>query len=233
MTTIRDTITGALRLIEEVGAGETPTSESLNDGLYSLKSMISSWSIQGGMVFTKSTDLFSLVSGTSSYSIGATGDFATARPLDIDYITISSGGVDFTLEEMTEQEYAGIAIKTVQGMPYAFYYDGNYPNGNIKFYPTPSENYVITIYSNKPLSEFTSVNEQLIAPEGYERAFRYNLAVEIAPEYGKQASASVASIAIESKNAVKSQNNKNGAEKMRVDSFLTGRSKYDIYTDWQ
>lgn len=231
MATIRDVITGSLRLIEEVGAGEEPSSESINDGLYSLNSMISSWSIQGGLVYTKSTDTFTLTGGDASYTIGATGDLVTARPLEIEYMTLTSGDVDYTLQELSQQEYVTMALKTVQGIPYGFYYDGNYPNGTIKFYPIPSSNFSISIYSNKPLTESSSVNETLVAPEGYERAFRYNLACEIAPEYGKKANAQVQKIAIESKNAIRAQNGRNGAEKLRVDDALMRNGRYDVYTD--
>lgn len=228
---IRDIVTGSLRLIEEVGSGEQPSAESINDGLYSLNSMISSWSIQGGLVYTKSSDTFTLSGGDNSYTIGLTGDFATTRPLSIDYMTVTSGDVEYTLEELSEQEFVTMALKSVQGIPYGFYYDGNYPLGTIKYYPTPSQDFTVRIYSNKPLSEYSSVNDDLVAPEGYERAFRYNLAVEVAPEYGKQASMSIQKIAIESKNAVRAQNGRNGAEKMRVDDALLRQGFYDVFTD--
>lgn len=231
MATIRDVITGSLRLIEEAGAGEIPSAESINDGLYSLNSMISSWSIQGNLIFTRTSETFTLTGGDASYAIGPTGDFVTTRPLEIEYMTLSSGDVDYTLQELSEQEYVTMALKTVQGIPYGFYYDGNYPNGTIKFYPTPSTNFTISVYSNKPLTESSSVNDTLVSPEGYERALRYNLAVEIAPEYGKQASMSVSKIAVESKNAIRAQNGRNGAEKMRVDDALMMNGRYDVYTD--
>lgn len=231
MTTIRDVITGSLRLLEEIGSGETPSSESINDGLYSLNSMISSWSIQGGLVFTQTVETFSLTAGDNSYTIGLTGDFVTTRPTLIRFITVTSGGIDYTLEELTQEQYATLALKNIQGIPYGFYYDGNSPDGTLKFYPSPSAGYTATLYCEKALSSYSSVNDTLVAPEGYERAFRYNLACEIAPEYGKQANAQVQKIAIESKNAVRAQNGRNTIELLKVDDALMHNRRFNIYTD--
>ena len=43
MSKIRDVVTRSLKLIEEVGAGQTAPSEAVVDGLKSLVTMIDSW----------------------------------------------------------------------------------------------------------------------------------------------------------------------------------------------
>lgn len=225
MGTILDTINGHLRLLEELGAGETASAEDAADALYSLNSMLSSWSIEGDLVFTETTDTKTLVAGTGSYTIGTGGTINTTRPARLKYVTVDYAG-DSELLEMTQEQYIAIPDKTTQGVPTSYYYDGNYPLGNLYLYPVPDAAYTMKLYSEKPISEYSAVTDTLVAPEGWERAFRYNLAVERAPEYGKAPSAIVLSIAIQSKNAIR--NAIAETEKIIVDDALNTISRFDI-----
>jgi len=231
MSTIRDLITGSLRLIEEVGAGETASAESCADGLTALNAMLGSWSIQGDLVFTETTETFSLTSGQSNRTIGPTGNYVTTRPNKIIRATVSLTADDsYDLRILGMADYAEISDKTLSGEPEAVYYDGNFPNGTLYFWPVPSTTYGLVIYSEKSLSEYSSINDTLTVPPGYERAFRYNLAVEIAPEYGKSASPDVKSIAISSKSAIQAQNNQNDIDRQGVDPALMRWNGFDILT---
>lgn len=230
MSSIRDLVTGSLRLIEEVGAGETCTAESATDGLTSLNAMIGSWSIQGDLIYTETTEAFSTTAGDPTKTIGPTGDWVTTRPLKLIRATVEyPQGLTYELEIFDAADYAGVTDKTFTGFPEVVYFDGNFPNSTLTFWPVPSQNFTVTLYSQKALSEYSSINDTLTVPPGYERAFRYNLACEIAPEYGKSASASVMRVAIESKNAVQGQNNLNDMDRMRVDPGLMISGNYNIY----
>jgi len=232
MSTIRDVVTRSLKLIEEVGAGETASSESAFDGLNSLVTMIDSWSIQNKLVYTETRESFALTVNDGEYTIGSGGNFNTVRPIEITSAFVRIGNTDVSLALIASGEYAEIADKSTSGTPDKLYYDANYPLGNIFLHPVPSQTCTLHIYSKKPLSNFTSLDDVLNAPVGYERAFIYNLAIEIAPEYGKQASATVMQIAGESKIAVESANSLNDAVLLRVDDGLTSvgfKSRGNIY----
>lgn len=226
MGTIRDTINGHLRLLEELGAGETASAEDAADALFSLNSMLSSWSIQGDMVFTETTDTTTLVAGTNTYTVGSGGTINTTRPTRLKYVTVDNAG-DIELLELTQEQYISISDKDEQGTPTSYYYDGNYPLANLYLHPTPDSAYSMKLYSEKPLSEYSSINDTLVAPEGWERAFRYNLAVERAPEYGKKPSATVYGIAVQSKNAIR--NACAETEKLIVDDALRATSAFNVY----
>lgn len=225
MSTIRDVVTRSLKLIEEVGAGETASSESAFDGLNSLITMIDSWSIQNQLVFTETRESFSLTSGDGDYSIGSGANFNTTRPIEIIAAFIRIDGTDYSLELIGAGQYSEIPDKSAQAMPNVMYFDGNYPNANILLHPVPNQSMTLHIYSKKPLSNFTSLDDTLSAPVGYERAFIYNLAIEIAPEYGKQASPSVIQIAGESKIAIESANSINDNVVLNVDAGLVSIGK--------
>jgi len=230
MATIRDLIAGSLRLIEEIGAGETPSGESSADGLTALNAMISSWSIQGDLIYTETTETFTLTGNDGSYTLGPSGDFVTTRPIRIVSATINDGANDYELTVYGIDQYASISDKTTAGVPDSIYYDGNFPNITMKLYPVPDSAYTLTLYTEKPLTEYSSISDTLTVPPGWERGLRYNLAMEIAPEYGKQAPATVMKIAIESKNAIRNQNNRSDNEKLRVDEALGTVGSFDIYS---
>lgn len=225
MSTIRDVVTRSLKLIEEVGAGETASSESAFDGLSSLVTMIDSWSIQNHLVFTETRESFALTSGDGDYSIGSGGNFNTTRPIEVIAAFVRVNGSDYSLDLIGAGQYAQIPDKSAQAIPTVMYFDGNYPTANILLHPVPNQSMTLHLYTKKPLSNFTSLDDTLAAPVGYERAFIYNLAIEIAPEYGKQASATVMSIAGESKKAIESANSMNNNVVLNVDTALVAIGK--------
>lgn len=234
MTTVRDIIEGSLRLIEELGAGQTATAEDCADALVALTGMIDSWSIQGGSIFTESVETFNLTGGDSEYTIGTGGDFNTTRPVRLRAATYQLSGDTYTygLEILSMEEYAYQVDKDVTGTPHRVYFDGGYPLAKLRFHPVPASGSSVTLYSEKPLTTYTSINDTLVLPPGYERALRFNLAVEIAPEFGKQASPTVIAMAVESKQAIESKNMENDKNTMQADDALIGRDAYNIFTGY-
>lgn len=232
MTTVRQIIEGSLRLIQELGAGQAANAEDCADALTAMTGMLDSWSIQGGGVFTEVIETFNLTGNVGEYTIGPAGDFNTTRPVKIRAATYQLGGDTFTydLEIMSMEEYAYQVDKDVAGYPKRVYYDGNYPLGKFYFHPKPSSAGVFKLYSEKPLGTYTSINDTIIAPPGYERALRFNLAVEIAPEFGKQASPTVIAIAAESKNAIENKNTENDKNTMFADEAFLTQDTFNIYS---
>jgi hypothetical protein len=64
----------------------------------------------------------------------------------------------------------------------------------------------VDIFSWSQIDQFTDVNADIVLPPGYEKALRYNLALEMAPEYGKNPSEIVVAGALTAKAAIKSFN---------------------------
>lgn len=232
MATVRDLITSSLRLLQEVGAGEVATSESVADGLSALNRMLDSWSVDKDVIYTESREQFNLVGGTASYTIGSGGTFNTTRPLSIDQAFITSGSLTYEIAVNDASQYALISDKQIQAMPSDVYYDGNYPLSTMIFWPVPDSAYTLNLYSKKPLNNFTAATDVVNLPQGYERAIIYNLAVEIAPEYGKEAPASVQKTARTSLKAIESLNNANNKQLLRADLMLQDMNKnsFDVYS---
>ena len=70
-TTVRDVIAGAFRLL--AGDDQTFTAKDYNDALYSLNSMLQTWTTDSLDVWTINRTVFPLVIGTQTYTLGAGG----------------------------------------------------------------------------------------------------------------------------------------------------------------
>jgi hypothetical protein len=78
------------------------------------------------------------------------------------------------------------------------------------------------------LTQPADLATDIVVPPGYLRAFRYNLAVEIAAEFGVEPPPTVARIANASKRSLKSQNNPMDIMAMPY-SLIGTRQRFNIY----
>lgn len=196
MTTALDIINGAARLIGVNFKSESLSADEASDGLTSLNDMISSWSNDDLVIYETVNESFPLVSGTATYSIGTGHTFNTTRPTTIGFAFIRQGNIDYAIDIISKTDYDAIPFKSDgNGLPRKLVYDASYPYASIKLYPIPSTGYTLFLESNKPITELASLNTTFSFPPGWKRAVKYNLAIEMAPEYGVEPSATVVSVA--------------------------------------
>lgn len=189
-TTVRDLITGSLRLINVVASNEAPSEDDIAICQSALEGMIDSWSNDSLLIYTINPYVFSLVGGQSQYTLGPGGDFDVTRPMNIQqaYVNWNMGQqkVDMPIQILNDAQFAAISVKqTPSSFPFAVYDNGNYPLRTLTFWPVPTTNTDITLWLWQPLIDTTDLDAPVSFPPGYERAFRFGLAVEIAPEFGK------------------------------------------------
>lgn len=220
MATVRDLVTGSLRLIEEVGAGQTATAESAVDALTTLNQMLGIWSAQGDIVYTETRETYTLTAGDASYSWGIGGDINSARPVELVECWIEWGGLTYPVVVDDWQQYALITDKSQPGLPTNVYFDANSPTSNLFFWLVPDQAYTLHLYSIKPLAEFSSLNDTLSLPPGWEEALKYNLAMRLAAEYGKEPKPTVREFAVDSKNMVRLAAQRNKKHLLRSDPAL-------------
>ena len=228
--TVRDLIKSSLRIIGAIASGETPGADETSDALQTLNGILGSWSNQSLLVPSKAREVFTLVAGTSSYSIGPSGTFDTTRPIKILSASIIDAGQDFetNINILTQQQYAEISNKNLSGSATAIYAEGTYPLDTINVYPKPAAADQLVIYSMKPIVSFASANDLITLPAGYDRALKYNLAVELAAEYGKQLPQEVVVIASESKSEIEALNSE--VVYLTSDALFINRNIFNITT---
>lgn len=204
-----DLIASSLRLIGVLASGENPSSNEQNDALASLNSLIDSWSNEQLLIPNKVREVFPLVGGQQTYTMGTGGDFNTSRAQEIENCLIqfaqTSPVAELPIKILTKDEYQGVIVKTLQStFPLYVYNDGAYPLDNLNFWPVPSTSgNNVVLYSWKPLSQLATSTTSISLPPGYERALKYALAIELAQEYGKVLPETTIALAIESKAGIK------------------------------
>jgi hypothetical protein len=184
MPSAYEIITKSMKILGALGQNEVPTSSEADDGLIALNDMLDSWSTDRTFIYTITQETFNLVQGQQSYTIGPGGDFNTTRPIDIDNLVVTFNGQDYPVQRINSQDYSTIPQKTLEtGIPEYFYYDANFPSATLYLYGAPTSGGTISIGKWAQLSQFADLTTQYTFPPGYNRALRYNLAQEIAPEY--------------------------------------------------
>tara|TARA_R110000868_G_scaffold336958_2_gene597886 strand:- start:131 stop:826 length:696 start_codon:yes stop_codon:yes gene_type:complete len=230
MATANDLMTYSMKLIGKLGQGETMTADDQTDCFNALNSMLESWWIQRLAVYQILKETFSLVANDVDYTIGSGGNFNTTRPVKIDSAQIRDNSMDYPMEQIYSDEYAAIMNKAVTStIPYQFYYDNAYPLATIYLYPVPSSANQIILNTWKQLQSFSAVTTTVALPPGYERAIKYNLALEIAPLFGVDVTSGVRKIAAESLGDIKRANET--PLYAQLDPAILGRRRYNIYTD--
>jgi hypothetical protein len=215
-TTVREIIKSSLTKINAIQPGETPTDSDLDISLESLEGLIDSWSNEKLMIYTFNPFYFEATAGNQIYTLGPGGDWDTPRPMNIQQAYLSLNAqinntnpvtfsfpdnvADLPIAIANDSQWASIAIKQLTAVfPTILYDDGNYPLRNIYLYPIPNQNQVITLWLWQPLDNFDSLDDVIEFPPGYERCIIYNLAMELAPEFGKVLTEEVISVATDSK----------------------------------
>ena len=231
MTTARDIIEGAARKIQILGRGQTLPADEAQNGLDILNGILGSWSVDGGMVYTESTDTFT-ATGAASYTVGSGGDVDIVRPSYVRDLYTTQGSIDYSASAIDQTRYSQICDKDIAGEPDVYYYDGNYPLANLYLYPVPDGTYTVTINTVKPLTAFASISDSYDMPPEYRRALEANLAVEWAVEHEKEATPTLRKIAKNGKDLIFISNTRNDQNLMRCDNAVTetNGSGFNIYS---
>jgi hypothetical protein len=233
MTTAGDIIYGALRLIGQLAEGEVPSADTAQDALAAMNMMIDSWSTERLAVYATQDQTFTWPAGQATRTLGPTGDFVGLRPVLLNDATyyVDPQGLAFMPAIINEAEYNAIVLKTVTSTyPQVIYAEATNPDATYRVYPVPTQALVWHFISVLELSQPASLGTELIFPPGYLRAFRYNLACELAPEFGVEPSPQVTRVAMVSKRNLKRINNP--GDIMAMPSGIMGSpGRYNIYTN--
>jgi hypothetical protein len=232
-TTAADQINGALRLIGVLAEAEAPSAAMAQDALTALNQMIDSWNTERLSVFSTIDQVFNWPSSTRIRTLGPTGDFVGQRPVQLDdatYFRDASTNVSYGIKMINQEQYNNIAVKTVTSTyPQVLWYNATFPDIEIYIYPVPSRVLEFHFVSVEKLTEPATLDTVLAFPPGYLRAFRYNLACELAPEYGVEPSPQVRRIAMYSKRDLKRINNPDDVMAMPA-AMIINRPRFNIYT---
>jgi hypothetical protein len=232
MTTAGEQINGALRLLGVLAEGETPSAETSQDALSAMNQMIDSWNTERLSVYATQDQVLTWPTNQRVRTLGPTGNLVGNRPVMVDDSTFFRDpltNVSYGIKLINQQQYNGIAVKTVTSTyPQVMFVNMTYPDIELYVYPVPFRELEFHFISVEELTQPANLATTLAFPPGYLRAFRYNLACEMAPEFGVEPSPQVLRVAMSSKRNIKRINNPDDI--MAIPYSITGtRQRYNIF----
>jgi hypothetical protein len=167
-----------MRLIGAIAAGETMETTELNDAFLSLNQMLSSWNTEGASLVARKR-LMVDVGETNTYTL-------PERPIRIESASVFSGGIDSGLEIVDSVGWEAVPEKQAASVYVRkLYCDYGYPVSTVYIWPAPRLAGQLEMWIYAVMSQFPDVNTTIDLPEGYEAGLRFNLAMNLAPEYGR------------------------------------------------
>ena len=235
--TAGEQINRALRLIGMLAEGETPSAATAQDSLMALNQMIDSWNTERLSVFSTIDQIVNWPVGSINETLGPSGSLTrlngtAVRPVLVDdstYFKDPGTGVSYGVKLINQQQYNGIAVKTVTStFPQVVFVNMTYPDIDIFIYPRPTRLLEWHFISVQELTQPANLSTDILFPPGYLRAFTYNLACEIAPEFGVEPSPQVQRIAMYSKRNLKRINNPDDVMSMPY-AIVATRQRFNVY----
>lgn len=181
MTTVRDLIRDAALNIGIVAAGEPMEAAQAEDALRALNRMVQNWSLERLMIYAVTPISYAL-NGSRSVTIGMGGNINTSRPVSIESVFGDGAQLDYKRSSDDGCVYADIVD------------DDGYPQRTLTINDGVSVNQLL-INAVQQIVRFSSLDDEVVLPDGYETALVYNLAVQLAPQYGRDAGQTVISLA--------------------------------------
>jgi hypothetical protein len=232
MATAFDQIKASLRLIGQLAEGEEPSPQAAQDALTAMNQMIDSWNTERLTVFCTQDQIFLWPTNEITRTLGPSGDFIGLRPVLLDdatYFRDPQTNVSYGIKFINQQQYDGIAVKTVTSTyPQVMFVNNTFPNTTMTVYPKPTRLLEWHFVSVQELTNPATLNTNLTFPPGYLRAFKYNLACEIANEFGVEPPQTVQRIAMTSKRNLKRINNPDDIMSMPY-ALVANRQRFNIY----
>lgn len=216
MATLQKLVNSSMRLIGVLASGETPSGAEGADAKQVFNDMLETWRLDGLLAFSEDRQVFTdIVVEQSTYTIGASGaDWTLERPVQIgraswSYTTVGADSpLEIPMSVLTTKQWQHIGLKeTDSSISFAMYYEPDFPLGKIHLYPEPSDAaHDLVIYVWNVLAAITSLSTTVSFPPGYYRALRFNLALDLAPEFGANVPPQVRETAEESLLAIQRVN---------------------------
>ena len=208
-----DIISSALRLLNVIAVGETPTDDQAETGMAVFNDMLAAWGLERLMVFNIQRLVLTPSTLKQTYSLGLGGDFNIVRPNRIERVGVISLNnpvqplelpMEYTIDSSVWSEVPVKAISST--LPQIMYDDVAFPQRNLSVWPIPTVGIQFAFYVWSQLTKMTDTQLDLEFPPGYNEAIRYNLAVRLAPEFNAELRPDVAGLAASAIAKIKSNN---------------------------
>jgi hypothetical protein len=214
--TLQNIIDLAAKEIGVEASGESLAPEEYTDATNLLNEMIASWDLMRINIYASVLTQYTVTgSRTTPYMLGAGGtDFGsnTTRPVSVRTAVFVYSLLRFPLEILALEQWERITEQARLGVVVdKFYYDNGYPIALCYLNPWPNNAGILELGTWEQLTQFTWTSPPTSPPTfdfppGFQRALVLNLAVEMAPMFGRQISPALGKIAQDSMQALQGLN---------------------------
>lgn len=189
-------ITLALRRINAIGQGESPTTTAATEAAVALNALVKAWEADGMPLWKITTQTFTPTASTSSYTIGIGATINKKPPLKVHqaWYRNTASSKDTPLMLITRDEYNLISTKSSTGTPNQMYYNppgdlgGGEMSGTFYLYNTPDSTFASgnTIYfvGQLPFDDYDATSDDTDFPSYWINALSWGLAEQLSYEYG-------------------------------------------------
>lgn len=169
--TARQIVADALDEAGLVGVGQTALPEDTNKVFKRLQRMIAVWQKQRWLVPALQEFQFT-ADGSKSYTVGLGGDINIIPPSDIKggyVIQRNTGSTPVSLplgKIFSYEDYIRITVKDLPSLPYAFFYDNQFPLAHLYPWPVPNSTYELHFIYQSRLGFGSTISEGAITTGG-------------------------------------------------------------------
>lgn len=187
MTTL-DLLIDALTEINAIQAGETPSPELQAIGLSKIKQVVNNWNADRPFAFADDFLPFTLTPNLSPHTIGPSGATftVTQRPVSIEGIALImtvTGSPPYSYVPLTKRDslwWQDQSTPTLTStLPTDFFYNPEAVNGEIFFWPVPTDANQVQIHVRKVLDDALALATTLVLPPGYQNALMLTTAEDL------------------------------------------------------
>ena len=162
MPTARDVIELAAKESGILGVGQTLLAEDTNDIFIYLKRMVAQYQRKRWLV-PSLIDISTVGNGLISNPIGAGRFWNVPRPDKVQggyVVQLNTGTTPISLPLypiFSYEDYIQVTIKNLPSLPTHFFYDGQYPVGNVFIWPIPNATWEIHLLLKAQLGLSTTI----------------------------------------------------------------------------
>lgn len=173
---------------------KNPSANEVANGVEALNLRMKEIDVEGRWLHcvSQTPTQLDLVSGTATYSYSTTGPSSEIASdiLDIEVAEIwtgASGKPDYELVKLTKSQAERTVWRGESGDPVEFYLqrDDDPASNQLWVFPTPSSALTLKYYYRRRIYDFDASTDNPDMPQQWNRALRYALAADLAPEYGQ------------------------------------------------
>lgn len=196
MTTARDLCIDALKESGQLGVGQTPLAEDINDAFTRLQRMLNVWQKNRWLV-PSLQDIQFTGDGSKFYTVGLGGDINIIPPSDVKggYVIQRNTGqtpVSLPLKKIFAYEnYIQITVKDLSSLPTSFFYDNGFPLAKLYPWPIANSQYELHFIIQSRLGFGSTIQEGSITTGGAGYVDGQYDAVELVGGVGELATADI------------------------------------------